>query len=92
MSLAHGLALYYFPACGYCRRVMSILAELEVEVELRDVRVEPDFKAELVEARGSATVPVLRISNESGDEWMPESSDIVAYLKSRFGDKQSGDD
>jgi glutaredoxin 2 len=29
-------------------------------------------------------VPVLRIQKAGGDEWMPESADIVRYLEKRF--------
>jgi len=85
MPRAEDLALYYFPTCRYCKRVTRALASLELDVELRDVRAEPEFRAELMEARGRGTVPVLRIRRPDGDEWMPESLDIVAYLNERFG-------
>lgn len=76
------LALYYFPACPYCRRVLRCLDELGLELELRDIRAEPHHRAALVEARGRGTVPVLRIAHQDADdEWMPESLEIVAYLK-----------
>ena len=83
------LALYMFPACPYCRRVMSTLDALGVEVEYRNIRQDPEYREELIEARGQKTVPVLRIaSSEAGesDEWMPESRDIEQYLADRFGD------
>lgn len=85
MPVADDLSLYYLPACPYCRRVLRALDELELELELRNIRAEPDYRAELVAARGRGTVPVLRIKKEGEDEWMPESLDIVAYLKERFG-------
>ena len=46
----------------------------------------PEFYAdELIEARGRATVPVLRITSPGGEErWMPESRDIVHYLEKTF--------
>jgi glutaredoxin 2 len=38
-----------------------------------------------VEATGRRTVPVLRIEHDDGRvEWMPESADIVDYLRERF--------
>ena len=85
MPGADDLSLYYFPACPYCRRVLRAMDELELALELRDIRAEPQRRAELVAARGRGTVPVLRISGEGEDEWLPESLDIVAYLKKRFG-------
>ena len=86
MIRADDLALYYFPTCPYCRRVLRALEELGVELELRNIRSEIVFEAELVRARGRSTVPVLRIRGAGGaeDTWMPESLDIVAYLKERF--------
>ena len=35
----------------------------------------------LLAARGRATVPVLRIPTDDGFELLPESDDIVAYLR-----------
>jgi glutaredoxin len=83
---AVGLALYLTPYCPYCVRVRRAIDELGVEVEERDISKERRFRDELVRARGRSTVPVLRISRQNTrDEWMPESADIVAYLKERFG-------
>ncbi|MEM9861862.1 MAG: glutathione S-transferase N-terminal domain-containing protein [Myxococcota bacterium] len=47
----------------------------------------PEQRKARVEARGRATVPVLRIAKDEGeDEWMPESADIVRYLYAQYGD------
>jgi glutathione S-transferase len=86
---AEDLALYMSPTCGYCRRVMATLDSLGLEVEHRNIRANPVYRQELVEARGRPTVPVLRIASsepEADDEWMPESADIEQYLADRFGD------
>ncbi|MBX7195450.1 MAG: glutaredoxin [Sandaracinaceae bacterium] len=85
MTRADDLALYHFDGCPYCARVRRVLDELGVEVELRDIDEDPAHLRALVEARGRRTVPVLRIRHAEGDEWMPESSDIVAFLRERFG-------
>lgn len=79
------LALYYYDGCPYCERVRRALRDLEVEVEMRNVLHDKQHLADLVAARGRRTVPVLRIRKEGGDEWMPESRDIVRYLNERFG-------
>lgn len=79
------LALYYSPTCPYCHRVLRALDELGVEIELRDIWAEPKHRDDLVAARGRATVPVLRCTAGDVDRWMPESRDIIAYLKKRFG-------
>ena len=55
---------------------------LGLDVELREIFDEPHYREQLVEARGRATVPVLRITSPDGEErWMPESRDIVHYLE-----------
>ena len=80
------LALYYFDGCPFCARVLSAIQALGVDVELRDIFGDPQHRAELVEARGRATVPVLRITSADAEErWMPESADIVRYLGDNYG-------
>jgi len=78
------LALYHFPACPYCALVRRAIDETGATVELRDITKDPKWWAELVEARGRATVPVLRCEGSDGKvRWMPESRDIVRYLRDR---------
>ncbi len=81
------LSLYYFPSCPYCRRVLRVIERLGLQdrVELRDITAEPGRRAELLAARGRATVPVLRCTSSEADRWMPESRDIIRYLETRFG-------
>jgi glutaredoxin len=76
------LALYYSRTCPYCQLVLSAIDKLGIEVELLEIFDEPGYRDELVEARGRATVPVLRITAPDGEQrLMPESRDIVRYLK-----------
>ncbi len=74
--------LYHFDACPFCGMVRAGIERLGVEVELRDIHENPLHRDDLIAARGRATVPVLRITSPNGEErWMPESRDIVRYLK-----------
>lgn len=82
--MSAGLSLYHFDSCPYCARVRRALKHLELEVELKDIHRDPAALADLVEAMGRQTVPVLRI--EDGDVWMPESADIIRFLYERFGE------
>jgi len=76
------LSLYQFSTCPYCARVLRELADLDLEVELRDVMADPSHLRDLVEGTGRQTVPCLRIEAEDGAvEWMHESGDIVDYLR-----------
>lgn len=75
------LALYITPLCGFCHYVMSAIDQLGLDVEIRDVTVNRSDMMELFQARQRTTVPVLRITIDDEDRWMPESRDIVQYLQ-----------
>lgn len=80
------LALYHFDGCPYCSMVRSAIDQLGIDIELRDIFQDSQYCDELVEARGRATVPVLKIVSPAGeDRWMPESRDIVSYLQTTYG-------
>jgi glutaredoxin len=80
------LALYYWPSCPFCRMVMNTIDRLGLEVEMRHILEERKWRDELMQARGRATVPVLRIESPDGTvRWMPESLDIVHYLEHMYG-------
>ncbi len=73
-------ALYHSHSCPFCVRVRSAIDRLGLDVELREIFEEPGFREQLVEARGRATVPVMRITSPDGEQrWMSESRDIVRY-------------
>ncbi|MDG2090161.1 MAG: glutathione S-transferase N-terminal domain-containing protein [Gammaproteobacteria bacterium] len=74
------LALYMTPFCPFCIYVKSAIASLDMEVEMRNIYEQEHFE-ELISARKRATVPVLRISTPNEESWLPESTDIVEYLK-----------
>jgi len=84
------LALYYFPSCPFCRRVLTTIDEVGIDVDLRDIHADGQYWDELVAARQRPTVPVLRITSSDGDErWMPESRDIITYLEKNYGQEQA---
>lgn len=76
------LYLYHYPSCFFCHRVRKALEKTGVQVELRNIHEDTRWRHELLAARGRGTVPVLRIEDEQGVQWMPESKDIIRYLKS----------
>jgi len=75
------LALYVTPYCGYCHYVIGTIKELGLDVEIRNVMADRNDLEELYQARNRTTVPVLRITENGKDQWMPESRDIVQYLQ-----------
>ncbi len=79
------LALYHYQACPFCVKVRRRIRRLNLPIELRDAKRNPEWKRELVEKGGKEQVPCLRIRNEDGSErWLYESSDIIAWLEERF--------
>ena len=80
------LALYYFDGCPFCNMVRANINKLGIDVELRNIFQDQKHRDDLVDARGRATVPVLRITSPDGEErWMPESRDIADYLQNTYG-------
>jgi len=83
---AQTLALYMTPYCPFCKMVLRAMDGLDVKIDIRDVSANPQDQADLIAARGRATVPVLRITCADGSErWMPESRDITRYLQATYG-------
>lgn len=75
------LTLYTRPACGYCRRVVQAAESLGVPLRMVNIWNEPEAGEHLIRELGRATVPVLGIQTPQGEELLPESRQIVAYLR-----------
>jgi glutaredoxin len=85
-AAADRLALYISANCPFCWSVARVIDRLGLQVEMRDIYANRSYRAELVEARGRTTVPVLRIQSPDGAvRWMPESQDIIHYLEHMYG-------
>ena len=80
------LSLYYFETCPYCVRVLDVLEEMKLLLEMRQILNEEAYARELVAEGGIDQVPCLRIVHPDGRvEWMYESLDIIDYLKKNYG-------
>ncbi len=90
MSTVPGLALYHFETCPFCHRVRRAAQRLGIELELLDIFADDQHLHDLTAATGRRTVPVLRIQERDTYRWLPESTDIIEYLESRFGQRQTG--
>jgi glutathione S-transferase len=81
------LVLYGYPQCPYCRRVLSAIEALGLDVPLRNTMLDAEHNDALVAATGRETVPVMRIEGRDGSvRWLPESLDIVRFLNERYGE------
>ena len=79
------LSMYQFKACPFCVKVRRELKRHALHIELRDAKNDSALKAELVREGGLHQVPCLRIEKpDCSVEWLYESNDIIAYLKTQF--------
>lgn len=78
----HTLVLYKYDACPFCRRVMRVVDDLNLEgvIEYRDTRREPKWRADLIERTGRTQVPCLFIDGQA----MFESADINDWLQQNY--------
>ncbi len=80
------LTLYQYKACPFCVKVRRAMKRQALNIETRDVKRSDTAREELLAGGGNLKVPCLRIDRgDQGEQWMYESSDIVAYLDQRFG-------
>ena len=75
------LMLYHFPACPFCQVVMDCLGQLELEIPMRDIRLEEGARDDLIAIGGKGQVPCLIIDGKP----MYESADIVDWLRANAG-------
>jgi len=76
-----GLALYQYRACPFCARTRQVQDKLGLNIEQRDVLVNPNHRKELIQQGGSPQVPCLRIEKDNGQvQWLYESGDIIKYF------------
>ena len=74
------LSLYHSPWCPYCIKVVLALKSMPVNVELRSTEQQKNFSA-LQKGGGKTQVPCLLIEENSQQQWMYESADIIKFLK-----------
>ena len=76
-----GLALYHYRTCPFCARTRQVMDKLNLNVEQRDILIEPKYRQELIQQGGSRQVPCLRIEKGNGKvQWLYESGDIIKYF------------
>ena len=71
------LELYYFDTCPYCQKVLRVIHQLKLKVELIDIHDGINNLQKLMYITGKKTGPCLFINGTP----MHESSDIVNWLQ-----------
>ena len=76
------LALYHFDGCPYCAKTRSVIDTLGLNIELRNIRTNPQNRIDLQNGGKKTQVPCLRIEDSNGDvKWLYESGDIIKFLR-----------
>ena len=70
--------LYIKPGCPFCEKVLQVVNELGLEVELKSV-MDPEIREELIEHGGKKQVPYL--IDTARAVAMYESDAIIAYWR-----------
>jgi glutathione S-transferase len=78
------LELYELEGCPYCAKVINTLDELGLDYESHKVPSSHSERTEVEKVSGQTGVPVL-VDPANDVEGMPESDDIVEYLKTNYG-------
>ena len=61
-----GHQLYYFATCPFCIKVRMALWKMRLQLPLRNIHSNAEYKHQLVEGGGKVQVPCLRIEKERG--------------------------
>lgn len=77
MSETKILELYFFESCPFCQKVLRVINELNIKIDLLNIRENPDHAEKLVQDTGRRTVPCLYIDGAP----MHESDDINNWLR-----------
>ncbi len=80
------LALYQAWSEPDCIQVRREITRLGLEIETRDVRLDPEHTRVLKEEGGKLEVPCLYIREPAGEaQWLYGAQAIIDYLRERFG-------
>ena len=77
------IELYELPGCPYCAKVIAVLDELDLDYVSHEVPASHAARDEVEAVSGQRGVPVL-VDTEHGVDGMPESDDIVRYLRETY--------
>jgi len=73
------LILYHFESCPFCAKVRNFISANHLTIEMRDTRLNPEYRDELIKLGGKSQVPCLSIDGKA----LYESSDIITFLKAQ---------
>jgi glutaredoxin len=82
--------LYQLLACPFCVKVRRELTRLSIQIPTKEVKESPEAFQELMAGGKEDQVPCLMVPGTEGKtEWLYESSEIISFLRKRFGPVQN---
>ena len=76
------LVLYKYDGCWFCRNVMVAIAEMQLNITVRDIHRDQGAMEELMKVGGKSQVPCLFINGIA----LYESKDIICFLETQVFD------
>lgn len=78
------LVLYYRKRCPFCRKVLSALEGMNLQVPMKELSEDPAYPEELQSIGGKTQVPCLvQIDAEGKKSALYESDDIIDWFKAK---------
>ena len=75
------LSLYHYDSCPFCAKTRRAIDKLGLEIELRNIEKNNQYRIELQQGGHKTQVPCLRIEQANSDtQWLYESDDIIEFL------------
>lgn len=71
------LVLYHYQSCPFCVKVRRYMERQGIELPMKDIRLDPDARRELLEKGGKTQVPALLIDGQI----LYESDDIIRWME-----------
>ncbi len=73
--------LYHMGHCPYCKKVITQIKKLGIEVNYKDLDIHEKLRQELKDGGGKIQVPCLLIEeNKQSAQWMYESEAIINFI------------
>ena len=85
-AATESLSLYQFHACPFCVKTRRAMRRLNISMDLRDAQHDREHRQTLHSEGGAIKVPCLRVDRQDQVKWLYESTEIIRYLDTQFGE------
>lgn len=84
------ISLFYATYCPFCASIMEKIKTLKIKnIILRDIYDNSGYHQELINERGKAIVPALKIRiSDKNEIWYVDPNEIIVFLENSFSTKE----